>query len=317
MTNVNNNTNTNNNMKNLAIILAKPIAVRSGRENKVVDFVLEHGDIVSMKKVIVSSWQISQHYKQFAGKKFFMDLVNYYTGQEVVVIAARIDIPAARAAIGDSSVDAGSFRDELIGDMFAENLAATGVKDNGIHCSDSPEEGQREHSVWFGKMPINTPYEGEKLTQAQQVHDALWSKFEDLGLNFTFAGGTQNGTAIESKPVDLDYRVFADNVFEAAKMMRKAMPELILDKYGYDAKLGAGYIKFEVEFEHGKADVAIVPVDSYRYKVSKAHLMDLLDEEDKALIRRLKAEAYPKGKTAYEAAKAEIREMVLAKFSSK
>ncbi|MCS6969350.1 MAG: hypothetical protein NZM39_12285, partial [Bernardetiaceae bacterium] len=84
------------------------------------------------------------------------------------------------------------------------------------------------------------------------------------------------------------------------------------DKVAVDDETGATYIKFEYPFEGGKADIAVVPTDSYRYQVSKSHLIYLVDDALKGECRAAKAAAKASGnKELYKDVKRQWRKRLL------
>jgi len=304
------------NMK-LGVILQKPLA--EGKQEEIRAFIKKHGFILKEKRVLVSAWNIGQHYRQFLGKGFFMDLIKYWTGNEITAWLVLINIEETRKEMGDAKVQVGSFRDFLVGNKWKESLETTGVLDNGIHCSDSASEGLREAKIWFGRMPLSSQtYSSLYTMYLKMVHAYLWWRIGRLGEHFMFAGGTQNGTAITDKPADLDYRIFVqrDKVKAVAEKVTKVVWGSFFDRSGVDSKLDEKYVKFEFNYFGGKADIAVVPVEKYRFKISRAHLMDLLPESMKANIRKRKQLAWRSGgKKPYEAEKAIIRREVERYFN--
>lgn len=277
-------------------VLAKPLAVELGRISLIEEFISSMGaSILTKKDMVCDSSKIARHYRQFAGKSFFQGLVKYYTGSNIVAYGCECDdvetLMAIREVMGGAKVDPGSFRDQLVGDVFAERLQATGVIDNGIHCSDSVEEGQREFAVWFGVPPTSS--------HTQTAHKAVWKILSSIPQvdSLQYAGGEHDGTAIEGAAIDLDYRLLTNNMpFVVSALKKKG---LVIDKRGVDNESGAQFVKFEIGFAGGKCDVAVVPTEHYANQVSKSHIIHLIDDAFKSECRKCKAEAKATGDKAF------------------
>lgn len=291
------------------IILAKPIAVELGRVSLIEDFISSMGaSVLTKKDMVCDSSKIAHHYRQFVGKSFFPALVKYYTGKRIVAYGCECNnietLMAIRKAMGGAKVEDGSFRHQLIGDVWAEHYQTTGVNDNGIHCSDSAEEGQREFAVWFGVPPTSS--------HTQTAHKAVWKILSSIPQvdSLQYAGGEHDGTAIEGADIDLDYRLLTSNMpFVVSALENKG---LVVDKRGVDNESGADYVKFEIRFSGGKCDIAVVPTEHYANQVSKSHLIHLVNDALKGECREAKAVAKATGdKVLYKDIKRQWRKRLL------
>lgn len=291
------------------IVLAKPLTVELGRTRVIDSFVSFMGaTIVSKKELVCDSSKIANHYRQFVGKGFFQPLVEYYTGKGIVAYACVCNnietLMAIREAIGGAKVDQGSFRDQLVGDVFTERLQATGVVDNGIHCSDSVEEGIREFHVWFGVPPTSS--------HTKMAHKAVWKLLDSIQQvdSLQYAGGEHDGTAVTGSVIDLDYRLLTNNMPYVVSQLEKL--GLVIDKRGIDDFSGADYVKFEIGFTNGKVDIAVVPTAHYANQVSKSHLLYLVKDALKSECRAAKAVAKATGnKQLYKDTKRQWRKYLL------
>jgi len=135
----------------LFVVLQKPLA--SGKEDEIEKFINDCGaTIVNRKKVRVDSKLIAKHYRQFSGKKIFFPLIKYFTGQVITVWLVNGDMKTLtkmRDKIGSHEVEKDSFRYDLVGSSYKKVFDEIGILDNGIHVSDSSEEGEREAKIWF------------------------------------------------------------------------------------------------------------------------------------------------------------------------
>jgi len=301
------------------VVLQKPLAI--GKEQQIEDFILSSGaKIVKKKTVMVDSRHISQHYRQFLEKPYFMPIVRYYTGKQLHVWLCRANIEVLnkmRSTIGRARVDEGSFRHSLVGEEHSRVKQEHGVMDNGVHVSDSPGEGDREAQVWFGVPPVKPIYDDPQFNQyVIKVHNTIWQALNSLPVVSVQYSNTNNETAVKSKPVDLDYRVLVNEgeIDKFVDAIIQALPGAVYDKDGVDERTGAKYKKLEYPFTNGKADIAVVPVGAYKGRIGTGHMVDVLPEEVKMEIGRRKEEAWQKGKEEYKRVKEQIQHEIKQRF---
>lgn len=303
------------------VVIQKPGA--EDRITSIKSFIKTHGTVVRSKLVLVDAWRIGQHYKEFMGKAFFPAMISYWTGKTVRVWEINLSTPLDqfRGLVGDAKAPSGTFRHSLMGDRIEGIKAEFGVVDNGIHTSDSIEAGAREMELWFNTPKLASIYDADYQVYLNQVHASLFSFLEQgasaFGAFLQFAGGTHNGLGLASAKADLDYRVLVPDTSSLEQVfnyLSSSVPGLKWDKEGTDPKTGARYIKGEVQFLNGKADVAVVPFSEYHGKIAGAHLATLMTPEFLADARARKTAALAQGKSEYKAVKAaisdEIRELV-------
>jgi nucleoside diphosphate kinase len=243
---------------------------------------------------------MSKHYRQFASKPFFIPLLEYYVGKTVYIWLVEGTEEAQkkmREEVGGPKVDPGSFRHVLVSDDYKEVMKHTKVLDNGIHVSDSPEEGLREAKLWFGIPELTLDYAPDINDEVTMVHTLLWKRLNSIPWASIQYSNTNNETAVKSKPVDIDYRVLVpeDKIDETVDYIVQHIPGAFLDRSGVDARTGSKYKKLEFVFKSGKADIAIVNRDDYKDRIGTGHLTDILPKEDKIDIGRRKEEAWEKG----------------------
>ena len=136
------------------VVFAKPLVVAHQRIEQIKDFLNQfNAQVKEIKTVTVTLPQIESHYAEHSGKPFFPKLTSYYNGKTIVVFKVEVnsteDIAAIRTAMGKSSIEEGSFRHDLVYDIYDTWTLEHGPFDNGIHASDSVEAGNREVSIWF------------------------------------------------------------------------------------------------------------------------------------------------------------------------
>ena len=303
------------------VVIQKPGA--KDKIKSIESFIKAHGTIIQSKLVLVDAWRIGQHYKEFMGKAFFPAMISYWTGSIVKVWEVELSTPLKqfRTLVGDAKPSFNTFRHSLMGDRINSIKEEFGVVDNGIHTSDSPEAGAREVELWFGTPKLASIYDVDYQVYLNRVHASLFSYLEQgasaFGAFLQFAGGTHNGLGLASAKADLDYRVLVPDTSSLEQVfnyLSSTVPCLKWDKEGTDPKTGARYIKGEVQFQNGKADVAVVPFNEYHGKIAGAHLATLMSPEFLADARARKSTALAQGKSEYKAVKAaisdEIRELV-------
>lgn len=144
------------------LMFAKPLLLASNRTSELLDLIDGEGGIriVAIERRQVSRDLIEQHYAASATKSFFPDLVNYYTGKEVLLIVCEAEndecLESLRTWIGHSSIEENSVRDFLVHDLYADWTALYGPFDNGVHCSDSRENGEKELQLWgLSEVPVS------------------------------------------------------------------------------------------------------------------------------------------------------------------
>lgn len=291
-----------------AIIILKPLAI--DKEHVLLSFFSSLGiEVKKRSQRICSSYEIANHYGQFVGKKFFQPLVEYYTGKTVIVYSVFLPMgrEAFRSFMGNATkIESNSLREILVGDSFNSNLLATGVADNGIHCSDSESEFGREYGVWF-----DAPTTSDRTNLA---HNHLWAILNGIeGIDsLQYAGGEHDGTAVGSV-IDLDYRLLTTNPSWVVSQLQNL--GLTIDRCFIDDESNSQVTKFEYSLAQfglkGKADIAVVETQHYRYQVSKSHLISFASAELKAFVRELKLTAKMVGKDHYKAVKKEGRLLLL------
>jgi nucleoside diphosphate kinase len=136
------------------LIFAKPLLIETGNVERLLEVLSDEPTIriVAIEQRQVTRDLIEQHYAASSTKPFFPGLVKYYEGKTILCIKCTTysveDLECLRCWIGSASIEKNSLRDFLVSDMYAEWTAKNGPYDNGVHCSDSFENGSRELSLW-------------------------------------------------------------------------------------------------------------------------------------------------------------------------
>ena len=106
------------------------------------------------------------------GKEIIEDIVKFMTSGPVVVMAVQGNnsVSIVKKLVGStepSTSDVGTIRGDLTVDSYEHATVDKRAVRNLIHCSDSPEEAQRELKVWFKDSEI-LKY---RLVQEQILYD--------------------------------------------------------------------------------------------------------------------------------------------------
>jgi nucleoside-diphosphate kinase len=132
-------------MSERTLILVKPDGVRRGLIGEVISRIERKGLKISRLELkTISRETAEQHYAEHTDKPFFGELVDFITGGPLVamVVEGPDAVKSMRGLMGATNpVEAtpGSIRGDF----------ATIIGENIVHGSDSPENGEREISIFF------------------------------------------------------------------------------------------------------------------------------------------------------------------------
>lgn len=128
--------------------MIKPDAIERGVEKDILRDIEGAGfSVVSIKKMRFSDELAKKFYAEHAGKSFFLDLIDYMTSGDVIVLKLEKDCPEAFAdfrlligATDPAEAEEGTLR----------NQYAISKDKNSVHGSDSDNAATRELSLIFG-----------------------------------------------------------------------------------------------------------------------------------------------------------------------
>jgi nucleoside-diphosphate kinase len=132
------------------LIIVKPDGVQRGLIGRVLSRIEDKGlRITGLKMMQVSQELAEHHYGEHKEKPFFGDLVSFITSSPVVVgvVEGPSAVPITRSLVGATNpaeAAPGTIRGDL-GLTIGMNI---------IHASDSPDNGQREVSLFFEDSEI-------------------------------------------------------------------------------------------------------------------------------------------------------------------
>jgi len=266
-------------MKNI-LVLQKPGA--ADRIGQIETFLAANTQVIRTRQVLVDAWRIEAHYGDFISKPFFPELMKYFIGEVVQVWEVRVpDIERFRKLLG-------SFDHELMGgeaaertpggDRIAEIEAQCGMLDNGLHASESAESGAKEIKLWFDAPSLAKGiYSPEVDAMLESIHRQIYDRLSQIpGCFVQFAAASYNGRAIPENAIQIEYRMLCpdDRIAEIARSAD--VPGTIQEKNEADPESEATYIKYEMSFQGGKANVTFVPLSKYRPKFCAIHMNCLL-----------------------------------------
>lgn len=106
------------------------------------------------------------------GKDIIQANVDFFTSSPVLamVIEGNQSVAIVKKIVGEtepSTSDVGTIRGDLTVDSYSLSSRDNRAVRNLIHCSDSPEEAQREIPLWFDKNEVIS----YRLLQEQMLYD--------------------------------------------------------------------------------------------------------------------------------------------------
>jgi nucleoside-diphosphate kinase len=132
------------------LILVKPDAMERNLGGAILARLESAGlKIVALKMLRVDETLANKHYAMHTGKPFFKDLIDYITSYPIIaaVFAGQNAVDAARRAMGATDpqkAEAGTIRRDF----------GIDIQRNSVHGSDSPENAEKEISLFFTKKEI-------------------------------------------------------------------------------------------------------------------------------------------------------------------
>ena len=133
-----------------SLVLVKPDGVQRGLVGEVISRLERRGlRLVGAKFLQVSEVLAEEHYAIHKGKPFYAGLIEYITAAPVMAMVW--EGPNAIAAIRQTM---GATRPWEAAPGTVRHDFALEVGRNITHASDSPENGEIEAALWFGKDEI-------------------------------------------------------------------------------------------------------------------------------------------------------------------
>ncbi len=132
-------------MSERTFVMIKPDGVRKGLIDEITSRIKRTGlRIASMRRMRLDTALADRLYSVHKGKPFFDKLVKFILSGDVVVMVVEGDQAISRMRELNGATDpAKAAKGTIRGDF------ATGVTENIVHASDSPESAKREISIFF------------------------------------------------------------------------------------------------------------------------------------------------------------------------
>ena len=132
-------------MSERTFVMIKPDGVRKGLVDEIVGRIKRAGlKITSMRRMSLDSESANRLYSVHKGKSFFDNLVKHVLSGAVVVMVVEGDRAISRIRELNGATDpAKAAKGTIRGDF------ASSITENIIHASDSPENAEREISIFF------------------------------------------------------------------------------------------------------------------------------------------------------------------------
>ncbi len=132
------------------LVLIKPDAVRGKHIGDIIRIYEEKGlGILAVKMLQMDEKLASRHYEEHIGRPYYEDLMGFMTSGPIIamVLQGENAIAAVRAINGKTNPA------EAAEGTIRRLYAASGSR-NAVHASDSPENAQREISIFFNASEI-------------------------------------------------------------------------------------------------------------------------------------------------------------------
>ncbi len=151
---------TEENKKERALILIKPDAI-ARKLSGIVIYDLDHLNLkmIGLKLVSVQNHLAEKHYAVHKEKPFYNDLLKYLMGEyhnvhAIIAIAYEGEnaIQKLREYAGKTNPD--DAEPSTLRGRYGKVNSKTNNFDNVMHISDSPENGEKEISIWFSKEEL-------------------------------------------------------------------------------------------------------------------------------------------------------------------
>ena len=135
--------------------------------------------IMGAKVVCVSRELAEKHYEHLKGKPFFEELINYIVGDVhktyrvlALVYQGEDAIARIRDIVGDT--DPEKANPVSIRGSYGR-ITTTGVFENVVHASSSPEDAEKEIKLWFQPEEIIEDIYSIKEVTLSNVKKIVWA----------------------------------------------------------------------------------------------------------------------------------------------
>ncbi len=143
------------------LILIKPDGIVKSLTGNIITMLSEAKlKIVGAKLIRVQKELAEKHYDVHKGKPFYDELINYLTGKTIyhtnrvlaIVYQGEDAIQKIRDIVGKTNPE--EAHPTSLRGKYGRINSKTGVFENVIHASDSPESAEKEIKVWFSPSEL-------------------------------------------------------------------------------------------------------------------------------------------------------------------
>lgn len=129
------------------LVLIKPDAVERNLIGKIISFYEEHNlKIIKLQMLKAPRHVAESHYEEHKERPYFEELISYITRSPLCALVIEGENAISKVRELNGSTDPSKADMDTIRGNFA--LSKT---ENSVHASDSPENANREISIWFGE----------------------------------------------------------------------------------------------------------------------------------------------------------------------
>jgi len=148
-------------VKEQSLVLIKPDGIVKSLTGNIISVLSETKlKIVGAKMVRVNKELAEVHYERHRGKPFYEELTSYLTGKLnfhtnrvfALVYEGENAINTIREHVGDKNPEIA--HPSTIRGKYGRVNSKTGVFENVVHASDTPEEAEREIKLWFSPAEL-------------------------------------------------------------------------------------------------------------------------------------------------------------------
>jgi nucleoside-diphosphate kinase len=162
------------------LILVKPDGLKKSLTGNILTRLSETKlEIVAAKMVRVSRSLAQEHYRHLKDKPFFEDLLKYLQGElhdrrkvMALVYWGEDAIKKCRELAGTTNPE--EAESTSIRGSYGR-ITTSGVYENVIHVSSSPEEAEREIKLWFAPEEIIVNLYSTKEVAAKEKKTKVWA----------------------------------------------------------------------------------------------------------------------------------------------
>lgn len=132
------------------LVLIKPDAVRAKHIGDIIKIYEEKGlEILAMKMLKMDEKLASKHYEEHIGRDYYDDLMGFMTSGPIVAMV----LQGEGAIVNVRAINGKTNPDQAAEGTIRKLYAASGSR-NAVHASDSPENADREISIFFNAAEI-------------------------------------------------------------------------------------------------------------------------------------------------------------------